>query len=445
MLTLYALSIGLLALAGDENWPSFRGPHATGVAEGPSTAVEWDVERGENVVWRTPLPGLAHSSPVIFGDRVFVTTAVKDGEALLAEVGSERTANYGAVDHVPDEGVHQLQVICLDRKSGEVLWTRTSFEGELRYRRHPKSSHAASTPAVDAERVVAFFATEGMYAYDHDGELLWTRDLGEMNAGFFNMTDYEWGFASSPVLHEGRVILLCDVVADSFLTALDAGTGEDVWRVARDDVSGWGTPTIDVREGRSQIIVNGFKHIGGYDLETGEELWKLVGGGDVPTPTPVVSDELVFITNAHGRMAPIYAVELDATGTVAMEGEGSEHMAWSSPNRGNYMTTPIVVGDEIYFCGDGGVLACYDKTTGEEHYRERLNAGRSGFSSSPVTAGGLIYFTSEDGEVHVLIAGTVFDVLHVNDMGEVCMATPAISKGVIYWRTRGHLVAIAQQ
>jgi outer membrane protein assembly factor BamB len=444
MLTSCALSIGLLALAGDGNWPSFRGPNATGAAEGHMTPAEWNVEQGQNVRWRTPIPGLAHSSPVIWGDRVFVTTAVMEGEAVLAEVGSLKTASYGDVNHVPDEGVHQLQLICLDRKSGEVLWSKTSYEGALRYKRHPKSSHAASSPAVDAERVVAFFASEGLYAYDHDGELLWKRDLGEMNSGFFNMTDYEWGFASSPVLHEGRVILQCDVVADQFLAALDASNGEDVWRTAREDVCGWGSPTIDVREGRSQIVVNGYKHIGGYDLETGAELWKLVGGGDVPTPTPVVSDELVYITNAHGRMRPIYAVKLDATGAVAMQDEGSEHMAWSSPNRGNYMTTPIVVEGEIYFCSDGGVLACYDKTTGEEHYRERLS-GRSGFSASPVTAGGLIYFTSEDGEVHVVIAGPDFDVLKVNDMGEVCMATPAISRGAIYWRTRGHLVAIAQE
>jgi outer membrane protein assembly factor BamB len=444
MLTACVLSIGLLAHGSDKNWPSFRGTNATGVAEGHSTPVEWDVEQGQNVLWRTPIAGMAHSSPVIWGDRIFITSAVKEGEVVLAEVGSEKTASYGEIMPVPDEGSHQLQVICLDKKSGEVLWSQTSYEGTLRFKRHPKSSHAASSPAVDAERVVAFFATEGLYCYDHAGELLWKRDLGELNAAFFMAPMAEWGFSSSPVLHDGRILLQCDVIGESFLTALDATNGEDVWRTARDEVGTWSTPTIDVREGRSQVLVNGFKHIGGYDLETGEELWKLVGGGDIPTPTPIVSDDLVFITNAHGRMAPIYVVKVDASGEVAMSDEGSEHMAWSTPNRGNYMTTPIVVGDEIYFCADNGVLACYDKRTGEEHYRERLD-GRSGFSASPVSANGLIYLTSEDGDVHVLIAGPDFDVLNVNEMGEVCMATPAISAGVVYWRTKGHLVAIGEK
>ena len=192
------------------------------------------------------------------------------------------------------------------------------------------------------------------------------------------------------------------------------------------------------------MIVNGYKHIGGYDLETGEEIWSLVGGGDIPTPTPIVGNDLIFITNAHGRLAPIYAVYVDAEGVVSAEPdeEGSEHMAWSNPRRGIYMQTPILLGDELYLCSDSGVLGCYASLSGEEHYRERLSSGRTGYSASAIAADGKLYFTSEDGEVQIVKPGPEFEVLEINDLGEVTLATPAVSEGVIYWRTRGHVIAV---
>jgi len=423
------------------HWPAFRGHRARGFAEGYASATTWDLEAGENVLWKTAVPGLAHSSPIVWGDRLFVTTAVKqEGGDTELKVGL-----YGDIGSVANEGVHQFQLLCLDKNDGRLLWSRTAHEGVPAVKRHPKSSHAASTPATDGEHVVAFFASEGLYCYDIHGELLWQKDFGVLDSGFFMVPEAQWGFASSPILHGGRVIVQVDVQEDSFLAAFDADTGEQVWRTPRSDVPTWSSPTVDVRADRSQVIVNGYKHIGGYDLGTGAELWKLEGGGDIPVPTPVVAHDLIFITNAHGRMAPIYAISVGASGELAGTAEDEQQMAWSTPRRGNYMQTPLVYGEYLYCCNDAGILTCYEADTGVVRYQQRLGSGGSGFSASAVATDGKLYLTSEEGEVHVVGAGPEFESLAVNEMGETCMATPAISQGVLFWRTRGHVVAVTER
>jgi outer membrane protein assembly factor BamB len=289
--------------------------------------------------------------------------------------------------------------------------------------------------------VLAFFGGEGLYCYDLEGELLWGRDLGPMDSGFYMVPGAQWGFASSPILHGDLAIVQCDVQKGSFVAALDATTGEDRWRTPRDDVPTWSTPTVLVREGRSQVICNGFKHPGGYDLHTGEELWSLSGGGDIPVPTPIVSNDLIFITNAHGMLAPIFALDVNISGELSIRPDEEPFMIWGKPRRGNYMQTPLAYGDEVYFCSDAGIVTCFVSATGEEIYRERLGAGRTGFTSSPVAANGNLYYASEEGNVHVVAMGE-FKVLSVNSLGEECMATPAISDGAIYYRTRGHVLAV---
>ncbi|MEE8468384.1 MAG: PQQ-binding-like beta-propeller repeat protein, partial [Planctomycetota bacterium] len=203
----------------------------------------------------------------------------------------------------------------------------------------------------------------------------------------------------------------------------------------------WGTPTIDVSEGRRQLICNGWRHIGGYDLDTGEELWKLEGGGDIPVPTPIVAHDLIFSTNAHGRQKPIYAIDVAAEGKLTIN---SEFMAWNSNSLGIYMQTPLVYDTLLYCCKDNGVLTAFDSGTGDQIYRERVGSGDSGYTASMVAADGKLYVTSEEGEVSVIRAGPEFEVLAVNELGEECMATPAISAGVLYFRTRGHLIAIGE-
>jgi outer membrane protein assembly factor BamB len=423
------------------HWPSFRGHRARGFAEGAGAPTAWSLETGENVLWQTPIPGLAHSSPIVWGDRLFVTTAVRQAEGdTELKVGL-----YGDISSVADEGVHQFRLLCLDKKDGQLLWSRTAHEGAPAVKRHPKSSHAASTPATDGEHVVAFFGSEGLYCYDTRGELLWQKDFGVLDSGFYMAPEAQWGFASSPVLHAGRVIVQVDVQEDSFLAAFDADTGEELWRTPRHDVPTWSSPTVDVRSERGQVIVNGYKHIGGYDLGTGAELWKLAGGGDIPVPTPVVAHDLIFITNAHGRMAPIYAISVAASGELKGTAQDEQQMAWSTPRRGNYMQTPLVYGEELYCCSDAGILTCYEADTGVVRYQQRLGGGASGFSASAVATDGRLYLTSEEGEVHVVAAGPEFESLAVNDMGETCMATPAISEGVLFWRTRSHVVAVAER
>jgi outer membrane protein assembly factor BamB len=423
------------AAPSEQHWPSFRGAGARGVAEGYATPERWDLATGANIRWSTEVPGLAHSSPVIWGDRLFVTTAVGADEASL------KVGLYGAGESVPDEGAQSFRLYCLDARTGAVLWHRVAHEGVPRIKRHPKSSHANSTPACNGRVVVTFFGSEGLYCHDLDGTLMWRKDLGVLNSGAPGHPDLQWGFASSPVIHDDLVIVQCDVQEGSFLAALDVANGETRWRTSRDEGPTWGTPTVDVRQGRAQIIVNGFRHIGGYDLRTGKELWKLEGGGDVPVPTPVVADDLVYVTNAHGRMAPIYAIKVDATGDLG-RGDETDAVPWFKARLGNYMQTPLVYGPNLYCCRDNGVMACYDAKTGEQLYRERLGAGRSGFSASPVAADGKLYFSGEEGEIHVIRAGSDFEVIAVNDMGETCMATPAVSRGVLYFRTRSHVVAV---
>jgi outer membrane protein assembly factor BamB len=436
LLALLGTVVAPAAAGDDANWPSFRGADARGVSDGAATAVRWNVEDGTNVRWRTPVPGLAHSSPVIWGDRLFVTTAVRPAGEETLKVGL-----YGAGEAVEDEAEIRWMVYCLDKGDGTIRWARTAREGVPEAKRHPKSSHASSTPATDGRRLVAFFGSEGLYCYDLDGDLLWERDFGVLKSGPYNAPTLEWGFASSPIIHDDLVIVQCDVMGDPFLAALSVDDGTDVWRVSREEVCTWSTPTVHVGADRAQVIVNGWKHIGGYDLRTGAELWTLAGGGDVPVPTPVVAHDLIFITNAHGRQAPIYAIRTDVTGRIT-DDAADGHMAWSQRRRGNYMQTPLVYGDELYCCHDTGVLTCYDARTGEQRYRERLGAGKTGFSASAVAADGKVYVSSEDGEVHVLRAGPAFEVIAVNDLGETCMATPAVSEGVLFFRSRGHVVAV---
>ncbi|MFN3649532.1 MAG: PQQ-binding-like beta-propeller repeat protein [Armatimonadota bacterium] len=433
------LARGALAAPAAAHWPSFRGPNASGVSPVRGLPLKWDAAAGTGVRWKTPIRGLGHSSPVVWGDRVYVTSAVSGKENPELKVGL-----YGDIRPVEDDTVHRWLVFCLDRKSGKVLWERTAHEGVPKVKRHTKATQANPTMATDGKHAVAFFGSEGLYCYAPDGKLLWKKDFGVLDSGYFMVPAAQWGFASSPVIHDGVVVVQCDVQKGGFVAALDVRNGSELWRTPRNDVPTWGTPTVHTANGRTQVIVNGWKQIGGYDLKTGAELWRLTGGGDIPVPTPVVAHDLIFITNAHGRMAPIYAIRLDAKGDISLpEGATTNaHVAWSTHREGGYMQTPIVYGDHLYVCRDNGALSCYEARTGARVYQERLGTGRTGFTASPVAADGRLYFTSEDGDIYVVKAGEKFELLSVNPMGEVCMATPAIAPEMLVFRTQAHMVAV---
>ena len=438
-----ALALSILVVtapaAGEGNWPGFRGARASGHGTG-EPPITWNLESGENVRWKTAIPGLAHSSPIVWGDRLFVTTAVSEGGDDELKVGL-----YGDVKPVEDDSVHSFRIYALDAGSGEILWEREAHRGVPKVKRHTKSTHANPTPATDGQRVIAFFGSEGLYAWDMDGEPLWSKDLGVLDAGFYVAKAAQWGFSSSPILVDGKVVVQCDVQGQSFVAAFDAATGEELWRTERDEVPTFGSPTVYEHAGRKIVAVNGWRHIGAYDLATGAEVWRFRGGGDIPTPTPVVAHGYIYITNAHGNLAPICAVRTDARGAIDLaDGQrSSDGIAWCHFRDGAYMQTPIVVGDVLYVCRDNGVLGAYDAISGEEIYRERPGGGgTSGFTASAVAANGHLYYSNETGDVFVVKAGREFELVTTNAMDEIVMATPAIADGVIYFRTRGHVVAI---
>ncbi|HYO80252.1 MAG TPA: PQQ-binding-like beta-propeller repeat protein [Bryobacteraceae bacterium] len=434
-----ALLLISLTAYGQAHWPQFRGPGASGLGTG-NPPVHWSGETGANVLWKAVIPGLAHSSPIIWGDRIFLTSAVPaTGEGAL------KLGLYGDIKSVEAEGAHTFKVYCLNRSNGQIVWERTAVSRTPRMQRHPKSTHANPTPVTDGKHLVALFGSEGLFAFDLNGTPLWQKDLGALDSGFFMVPSAQWGFASSPILHDGKVIVQADVQKDSFLAAFDVRSGKELWRTPRRDVPTWGTPTIapyDAPNGpKQQIVVNGWKHIGGYDPRNGSELWRMAGTGDIPVPTPVTAKGLVIFTSAHGPGRPIYAVRTSAAGDVT---KSPGMLAWSQDRAGNYMQTPLVLDGLGYFCYDNGVLSVFEVDTGNRMYQQRLGGGNSGFSSSPVAAGGRLYVTNEDGRTYVINAGGSFQLLKENELGEPVMATPAIAEGVLYVRGRRHLFAIGQ-
>lgn len=427
------------AFGADNNWPQFRGPAASGIGTG-APVTEWN-SAGKNILWKSAIPGLGHSSPVIWGDRIFITTAVPaKGDSSL------KTGMYGNVESVEGEAAQSFRVYCLDRRSGKVLWDRTAAEGQPKSKRHPKSSHANPTPATDGRHVAVFFGSEGLYVYDIEGRLLWKKDFGVLEASFYVMPQAQWGFSSSPVIADGKLIILADVLKSAFVAAFDVRTGKELWRTPRNDVPTFGTPTVAPYAGKEgvtrQVVVNGWKQVAGYDLTTGKELWTMQGGGDIPTPTPVTADGLVLITHSHGPGRPVYAIRTDAAGDLNNNRAG---VAWTLERAGNYMPTPLLHDGLAYLCNDAAVLTVYRLASGERIYQQRLGAGNSWFSGSPVAAAGRLYATDEEGKTYVLALGTEFRLIAQNEVGENVMATAAIVDGVIYLRGRNHLFAIGSK
>ena len=422
-----------------QNWPAFRGPNASGVGEGKAP-LHWDAVKGVNVIWKTEIPGLAHSSPVIWGDRVYITTAVSsDPKAVF------RHGLYGDVDPSPDVSPHSWRVYCLDKSTGKITWEREAHAGVPKTKRHPKSSEASCTPATDGKHIVAFFGSEGLFTYDADGKLLWKQDLGILNAGWFYDPDYEWGVASSPIIYKNLVIVQCDIQKNSFVAAYDINDGHRVWMTPRQEIPSWGTPTIYEGEPRTELITHATRFIRAYDPMTGRELWKLSGNSEVTTPTPVVAHNLIFITNGYRVIQPIYAIRPGGSGDISLkEGqESNDFVAWSKKRGGPYMASPLVYGDYLYICGLQGIIACYNAKTGERLYQQRLGEGGA-FTASPVCADGKVYFTSEDGDVFVVKAGPTYELLATNPIGEVCMPSPAISDGKLFVRAEHHVFAIGE-
>jgi len=427
------------AAASGGNWPSFRGAEAAGVAEGQNLPDSWNIQSGTNVLWRTSIPGLSHSSPVIWGNRLFVATAVSSNPNATFKPGL-----YGDGDASDDRSRQRWMVIALDKHTGKTLWERVAFEGLPLDKRHIKSTYASSTPATDGRIVVAWFGSQGVFAYDMNGNLRWKVDLGRFDVGAYDIPSYEWGPASSPILWNGLVILQCDNQTDSFIIALNADTGETVWKTDRMELPSWGTPTVSTTPAGPMLVTNASNFIRGYDPSTGKELWRLGGSSKITAPTPIFGEGLVVVASGRQPEGPIFVVRPEAQGniTLAAGRTSSPSVAWSRTARGPYMPTPLIYRGILYVLNNNGIFDAYNLRTGEEIYRQRLPNIGSGFSASPVAADGKIYLSSEDGEVTVIAAGNQFRQIAANDMGDLLMATPALSEGVMYVRSSKNVVAI---
>ena len=435
--------------ATEGSWPSFRGANASGVAEGQNLPDKWDVKTGENIVWRTPLPGLAHSSPIVWGERIFVTSAISSKPGATFKPGL-----YGDGDASDDTSPHKFMLYAIDKRTGRIAWERVAAEGPPRNKRHIKSTYASASPATDGQIVVAWFGSNGVHAYDVNGTRLWQVDLGRVDMGAYDIPSFEWGPASSPIIWKDLVILQVDTQADSFLLALEAATGKTVWKTDRAELPSWGTPTVISTAAGDELVTNASNYIRAYDPRTGKELWQLGGSSKITAPTPFLAstggasgDGVIIVASGRGPERPIFAVRPGARGDLTLDkGQtSSAAVPWSKTGRGSYMPTPIEYRSILYVIANQGILDAYDPRTGEEIYRQRFEPVGSGFSASPVAADGRIYFPSEDGDIFVVAAGREFKQIAVNSMGDLVMATPALSEGVMYVRTASSLFAIGNK
>jgi outer membrane protein assembly factor BamB len=422
------------------NWPGFRGENAAGNGDGQGAVVEWDVETQQNIRWKAPIPGISNASPVVWGNRVFVLTAVSSaGDKTF------RTGLYGDVAPVNDLSDHTWKIYCLDKATGKILWERDAFKGAPKVKRHTKASQANSTPATDGRRVVAMFGSIGILAaWDMDGKPLWQTDIGVLDSGWFFDPDTQWGHSSSPIIHGDKVIVQADRYKDSFIAAYDAATGKERWRTARDEISTWGTPTVFRAGTQEQIVTNGPK-VRGYDPSNGKLLWTLGPNSEVTVGTPVVGNGVIYVTGGYPPARPVYAIKPNASGDISLpKGQTSNDViAWSN-GEGTYIPTPVFYDGILYTCGNNGVVTAYDGATGERLYRARVGGGGS-FSASPIAADGRLYFANEDGDIFVARAGRTYQELAKNEMKEVIMSTPAISDGLVIVRTLNHVYGIGQK
>jgi outer membrane protein assembly factor BamB len=417
------------------NWPGFRGTNNAGVSAAAVPA-SWDLSSSQNVAWKTPIPGLAHSSPIVWGDRIYVTTAVAAAGRPVVKTGD---VDKAGIESANDTGAHTWRLIAVDRASGKVVWDKAVHQGVPRMKHHVKASHASATPATDGRVIVALMGSEGLFCFDMNGTQKWRVDLGVMDVGLVDDPSYQWGPASSPVILGNRVIVQNDRHKDAFLAAYDLATGKELWRTPHDEYPSWATPLIVRTSVRTEIVTNAGKYIRGFDPETGRELWRLSDDNtQVKVPSPVIAGDFVIVTGGYppGRR-PIYAIRPGGTGTLA-----NQIVAWQTDRGSPYTGTPLVHQGILYICTDNGILSAYDSKTGTRLYQTRVSNEAAAFSASPIAAGDRIYLASEEGDVFVVQAGREFKLLATNRMGEITMATPAAAGNLLVVRTQSQLIGI---
>ncbi|HEV3261738.1 MAG TPA: PQQ-binding-like beta-propeller repeat protein [Gemmataceae bacterium] len=437
--TLMFVSLVALSLIGpsaaDSNWPQFRGAHSMGTSDEAGLPDTWSSTK--NVVWKTPIPGRGWSSPVVWGDKVFVTSVVREGKATAPKKG----LYFGGEQFRPPTDVHRWMVYCLDWRTGKIAWERTAHQGVPRTTHHSKNSYASETPVTDGERVYADFGNLGLFCYDMDGKLRWSQRWKARR------TQFGWGPAASPVLYQDRLYIVNDNEERSFLLALDKRTGKEIWRVRRDEKSTWSTPFVWENGRRTEIVTAGSRKVRSYDLD-GKLLWELGGMSSITIGTPFARDGLLYVSSGYvlELRRPVYAIRPGATGDITLKPgtTSNEFIAWCQKMGAPYNPTGLVSGGYYYVLYDRGVLGCYDAQTGKDIYGSKHRLGGSAFTASPWAYDGKVFCLSEDGDTFVVQAGPKFKLLGKNSLGEMCLATPAPVRGSLVLRTESQLYRIAK-
>ena len=421
-------------LSATDDWVQFRGPGARGVAEDQRLPETWNTT--ENVAWVTDVPGLGWSSPIVWGDSVFLTSVVSDAEVETPEGGL-----YFGGERPTPTAVHRWRVYALNVTTGEFRWQRDVRTGVPSRSRHLKNTFASETPVTDGERIYVFFGNVGLYCLDMSGQILWSREMEPVE------TRLGWGSAASPVLHDGRLYIVNDNDDQSYVMALSAETGAELWRKDRDEGTNWSTPYVWENDKRTELVTTGTDKVRSYSLQ-GKLLWELTGMSSITVPTPFAEWGLLYISSGYigDQNRPVFAVRPGASGDISL-GRGetrSEYIAWFQPQSASYNTSPILYGNYYYTLLDRGYFTAHDARTGQEVYsRQRIAVGAA-FTASPWAYGSKIFALSEDGDTFVIRAGPRFELLGVNALDEFTMATPAIAKGSLFIRTASKLYRVGK-
>ena len=440
-LRLFLLLPGLLLCAsqranGIDNWPAFRGPNATGVIEG-KTQLPTSWSETEHIEWKSDIPGRGWSSPVVWGNRIFLTTAVNDGDSEAIKKG----LYFGGDRPQPPRTVHRRMAICLDLQTGNQIWMKQLHEGVPQTAIHIKSSYASETPVTDGEYLYVLFGGVGVYCLDFDGNEVWKREIKPRK------TRNGWGYAASPVLHDNQLIIVNDNDEDSYVTALDKATGDELWKVAREEPSNWSTPFVWTNKQRTEIITPGTGKVRSYDLN-GKLLWEFSGMSSITIATPYESEGLLYVSSGYvmSKKRPLYAIRAGGTGDISLQDDETSNsaIAWCQPTAAPYNPSTVLYNGIVYALLDFGFMAAYDATTGEEIYgKQRIPKGRA-FTSSPWAYDGKIFCLNEDGVTFVVKAGRAFEILGTNELGsgDMGMATPAIAGDRLLIRTAERIYSI---
>ncbi len=433
-IALAVIGLGFLTEKAEAgNWPQWRGPDGSGISNEKNLPSEWSPTK--NIKWKVPIDGRAHSSPIVWGNRIFLTTAV-EGSVVPGAKAVNHTGDDGKPflhpDSVGADKKHTFKVICIDRDSGKIIWQSTAWEGTPYDNRHRKSSYAASTPATDGKLVYAFFGSEGLYAYDFKGKLAWKADLGKL--GTVGM-----GTGTSPILFDNLVIVQADEEngAASFIVAVDKNTGKEAWRTPRKVQVSWSTPLLVRTSKRAELIASGTESVFSYDPATGKELWRHKGVESNAIPSPVANNEMVFLVAGFPAKIAM-AIKLGQSGDLT----GTPNVPWTYAKGTAYVPSPILYGDYLYLTTDRGIITCIDAKTGEVKYEGGRIPIPATFTASPVAFEGKILMTSEDGDTFIVKAGPQHQILGPNSVGEPVYASPAIADGRIFIRGEKNLYCI---